>query len=139
VKRETAQIRLGLARLYLDLDRPAEAASQLETVEESFGPDRISLRVERDALLSRLEVALGDYEPAYRRLKRTLRLAGRDSADWRSMLLRVRLGSEWQAMTEAYALFAVSAYETGHLDDAYWALQEARDRGAHVDALSGLL
>jgi hypothetical protein len=55
------------------------------------------------------------------------------------MMVRVRLGSEWQAMIEAYALLAVAAYETGHLEDARWALQEARDRGAGVDALSGLL
>jgi tetratricopeptide (TPR) repeat protein len=139
VLRETARIRLALVRLYLDQGRLADAASHLDLVDESFGPDRVSFRVERDALRSRLEILRGQYEPAFRRLKRTLRLAGPHRTDWRAMMVRVRLGSEWQAMIEAYALLAVAAYETGHLEDARWALQEARDRGAGVDALSGLL
>ena len=137
--RESARIRLALARLYLDRARLHEAESQLDTVDESLGQDPIGFRVERDALRGRLEIARGDYEPAFQRLKRMLRMASRGGTDWRSMLLRVRLGSEWQAMTEAYAMLAVAAYETGNLAEARWALQEARERGADVDELSRLL
>ena len=139
VLRETTRIRLALARLYLDRGRLGEAASQLDVVDESLGQDRVSFRMERDVLRSRLEIVRGDCEPAYRRLKRGLRLARPRRTDWRAMLLQAQLGSEWQAVTEAYALLAVAAYETGHLDDARWALQEAQDRGAGMEELARLL
>mgnify|MGYP000703534639 CR=1 FL=1 len=43
------------------------------------------------------------------------------------------------AMTEAYALLAVAAWETGHLEDARWALREARERGAEMTALAEMI
>jgi len=137
--RETTRIRLALARLYLDQARLEQAESQLDVVEEGLGQDWVSFRVERDALRSRLDIARGDYEAAFRRLRRTLRIASPRATDWRAMLMRVQLGSEWQALAEAYALLAVAAYETGNLDDARWAMQEARERGAGVEELARLL
>jgi hypothetical protein len=137
--RETARIRLALARIYLDRGLPVEAAAQLDEVDRSFGSDWVSFRVERDALRSRLDIGRGDHGSAFRRLKRMLKMAGPQRSNWRAMAVRVRLASEWQAMTEAYALLAVAAYETGHLDDARWALREARDRGAVMDELASLL
>jgi hypothetical protein len=103
--------------------------------------DRVSFRVERDVLQSRLEIARGSYEPAFRRLKKTLKLAApREGArGWRAALWKVQLASEQLAVIEAYMLLAVAAYETGHTEDARWAAQEAREHGADLRALTELL
>jgi tetratricopeptide (TPR) repeat protein len=138
---EEARIRLALARLYLDRRMEDEAQAELGAVEALMEGDDHTQRMERDVLRSRLEIARGEYAPAYRRLKKTLKLqAPRETArGWRATLWRVRLRSERLAMTEAYALLAVAAWETGHLEDARWALREARERGAEMTALAEMI
>ena len=79
----------------------------------------------------------GDYQPAYRRLKKTLRLAAprRNPRNWRAVLWRAHLSSESLAMKEAYALLAIAAFQTGHRDDFRWALREAEERGVDISLL----
>jgi tetratricopeptide (TPR) repeat protein len=134
---ENARIRLELARLFLDQGRRAEALAELDAVEESLGPSRAVFRMARDSHRSRLEVVRGDYQPAYRRLKKTLRLAAprRNPRSWRAVLWRAHLSSESLAMKEAYALLAVAAFETGHREDYRWALREAEERGVDMSPL----
>jgi hypothetical protein len=97
--------------------------------------------MEREVLVSRLEIQQGEYQAAYKRLKRTLRLAaeGRAPTGSRSLLRQIQLRSERLAMTEAFMLLAVAAYELGHENDARWALEEARERGADVSLLARTL
>jgi hypothetical protein len=137
LRQDESLIRLALARLYLEQARRDDAEAELDTVEALLGPDRLTLRVERDTLRSWLEVLDGEYEPAFRRLKKTLKLAspGEAGRGWRPTLWRVRLGAERLAMVEAWALLAVAAYETGQRDDMRWAIDEARERGAEMEAL----
>jgi hypothetical protein len=134
---ENARIRLELARLLIDQGRYGEALAELDAVEESLGPSRAVFRMARDSHRSRLEIAQGDYQPAYRRLKKTLRLAAprRNPRNWRAVLWRAHLSSESLAMKEAYALLAVAAFETGHRDDYRWALREAEERGVDMSLL----
>jgi hypothetical protein len=110
-------------------------------VNELLELERNKLRMERTVLASRLEIQQGVHGPAYRRLKKTLRLAGegRQATGRRSLLIQVLLRSERLAMTEAYMLLAVAAYELGHENEARWALEEARERGADVSLLARTL
>ena len=90
-----------------------------------------------EALSGRLEVQNGDYAAAFKRLKKTLRLASPRGGPrtWRRLLLQLRLKSERMAVTEAYLLLAIAALETGHREELSWAIQEARERGVDVSPL----
>jgi hypothetical protein len=132
-----ADIRLSLATIYLDRWRLDEAGAMLDAVERLLRDEPVIHRVRRDALAGRLEIARGDHGAAYRRLKRMLKLAApRRRADAsRAVMWKARLGAEREALTEAYALFAIASHETGNEDDFRWALREARERGVDLDAL----
>jgi len=134
-----ARIRLALARLYLKGQGQEATLQQLDLADRLLESDEVTLRMERDALRSRLEIARGDYDPAYRRLKRTLKLASprQGGNSWRATMWTLRLRSEPEALTEAYALLAVAAHETGNTDDYRWAVREARERGVDMEALTG--
>jgi hypothetical protein len=133
---EDARIRLGLARLCLDQGRGDEAAAQLSALDELLGDERELFRVERDALRGRLDVQRGHYAAAYARLKKTLHVLEprRGPQSWRARLEQLQLTSERLALTEAYALLAVAARETGNVEDFAWAAAEARQRGASLPA-----
>ena len=96
--------------------------------------DSARFRMEREVLASRLDVRNRDYDSAYRRLRKTLRLMSTGDAvrSWRSMRVRLRLSSEREAVREAFALFAIAAFETDNPEDLAWANREARDRGVDV-------
>jgi hypothetical protein len=132
---EDLAIRLSLARLYLDLGRDRDAEDQLRQTEELAKRLGDHQRMERDTLWARLELRRGDFAQAYRRLKQTMRTAAprHEVRDGDGLLAQMRLRSEYQAFSEAYALFAVAALETGNGDDYAWAIAGARDRG--VDTL----
>ena len=136
-KREDAAIQLALARLYIDLDRDAEAKERMGAVDALLAEDDNTYRMERDTVWARLSLRSGQYEEAYRRLKKTMRLAApeREPLRWQARLLRLRLKSERQAMTDAYALLAVASRETGNLEDYKWALAGARERGVDLQGL----
>lgn len=134
---EDARIHLALARLYLDQRRHTEAEAELSRADELIGPDRQLFRMERDALGGRLEIQRGDFAAAYRRLKKTMRLAGprRGPRTWSSLLWQVQLNSERRAVIEGFALLAIAAHETGAADDFAWAAEEARYRGVDLSPL----
>jgi aminopeptidase N len=132
--REDARIHLDLARLYLDQARLEPAGEQLQRAEDLLASDSARFRMEREVLASRLDVRNRDYDSAYRRLRKTLRLMSTGDAvrSWRSMRVRLRLSSEREAVREAFALFAIAALETDNPEDLAWANREARDRGVDV-------
>jgi len=133
---QDARIRLALARLFIDGDRDVEAAQQLDAAEALLGADSTMMRMERDALRSRLDIRAADYESAFRRLNKTFRLAApRRALNWDAYGSMLRLSSEREAMTDAFVLHAIAAYEVGNRDERDWALREARDRGAEVSLL----
>jgi len=135
--REDAAIQLALARLYIDLDRDDEAQARMQAVDALLVDDGDTYRMERDTVWARLSLRSGQYDEAYRRLKKTMRLAApeREPLRWQARLLRLRLKSERQAMTDAYALLAVASRETGNLDDYEWAMAGARERGVDLTGL----
>jgi hypothetical protein len=94
--------------------------------------------MERDALRSRLEIQRGEYGAAFKRLKKTLRLAAPLSGPrtWNALLWQLQLNSERLAMTEAFTLLAIAAHETGQDEESRWAMREARDRGADISLLA---
>ena len=128
---EDLAIRVSLARLYLDLARDRDAEDQLRQADQLATALGDHQRMERDTLWARLELRRSDFEQAYRRLKHTMRTAAprRQVRDGDGLLTQMRLRSEVQAFTEAYALFAVAALETGNVDDYAWAVAGARERG----------
>ena len=137
-RKADAGILLSLASLYLDQQRLDEAEERLDAAESLLDADRVTHRMKRDALHGRLDIARGDHEAAFRRLRRTLKLVAprRENQKWRALMWKARLGSEREALTEAYALFAIASYETGNTDDLRWAVQEARERGVDLDVLT---
>ena len=58
-------------------------------------------RMERDTLRSRLDIKRGDYLTAFKRLKKTFRLASsqRSPRTWSALLWKIQLNSERLAMT----------------------------------------
>ena len=136
-KREDAAIQLVLARLYIDTDRDEQATARMGAVDELLAEDGDTYRMERDTVWARLNLRSGQYDEAYQRLKKTMRLAApeREPLRWQARLLRLRLKSERQAMTDAYALLAVASRETGHVADYEWAMAGARERGVDLTGL----
>jgi tetratricopeptide (TPR) repeat protein len=135
--REDAAIQLALARMYIDLDRDDEAEERMEEVDRLLLEDGDAYRMERDTVWARLNLRSGQYDEAYQRLKKTMRLAApeRQPLRWQARLLRLRLKSERQAMTDAYALLAIASRETGHVEDYEWAMAGARERGVDLTGL----
>ena len=108
-----------------------DLVNRLEDSRQNF------FRMQRDALRGRLEILRGDYDRAYKRLKKTLRLASprRVRVPWRNLILQLQLNTERAAVTEAYSLLAIAAHETGNEDTLAWALDESRSRGVDVSLL----
>jgi hypothetical protein len=139
-RKEDAAIRLMLVDLYLDRGRDSEAEAQLRLADDLLVDQRTRFRMQRDTLWARLELRAGAYPQAYRRLKQAMRLAAprRERQDWRARIMQLQLKAERQAVTEAYALLAVAAFETGNRDDYEWARAGARERGADLAAIKPL-
>jgi tetratricopeptide (TPR) repeat protein len=136
--REDMRIRLELARLWVDQGRLDRAAAELDAIDRDLERDEARMfAMQRESLRGRIEILGEDYEAAFRRLRKMLRVAapGRAHAAWRDVLRRVQLNAERTAVTEAYALLAIAARETGNDAEFAWALREARDRGVDVSAI----
>ncbi|MDH3627760.1 MAG: M1 family aminopeptidase [Acidobacteriota bacterium] len=141
-ERETnARIHLELARLALDQGDDAQGVRHMQAADELLDPTSNRLTVARATLSARRDLLRGDYAAVRERLKKTLRYLdpGRRTHESRAMLWRIGASTERLELTEAYAMLAVAAYETGHQEDLDWALTEARERGADVELLEGLL
>jgi hypothetical protein len=114
-RRLNAWIELSRARLHLDHGDEAAAAAAIGRAQRTLGEDDPMVRV----LRARLEIRRGDYEKAYRRLRKGI------------------LAYEALDTSEAYVLLAVAAQKSGHADDFLRALKWARDTGADVSVLTG--
>lgn len=114
-RRLNAWIELSRARLNLDHGDEAAAEAAIGRAQRTLGEDDPMVRV----LRARLEIRRGDYEKAYRRLRKGI------------------IASETLETSEAYVLLAVAAQKSGHGDDFLRALKWARDTGADVSVLTG--
>ncbi|HWN41838.1 MAG TPA: M1 family aminopeptidase, partial [Thermoanaerobaculia bacterium] len=112
-----AQIELGRARLFLDQARDADAAAALDRAERVLGSYQGWVFEELKVLTSRIELRRGEYEKAFRRLRKGLLRAG-------------QLDS-----TEGYVLLAIAARATGHADELAEATRKARENGADLSQL----
>lgn len=109
------RIELSRARLFLDRNDEAQAEASLEKAQRALGDDDDTVQV----LRARLEIRRGDFEKAFRRLRKGV------------------LGTEDLDTSEAYALLAIAAQKAGHADDLAKALKRAKETGADVAALGG--
>jgi hypothetical protein len=124
-----------LARHYLDRGETANAEDALQTADRLLrGAERGWFRFYGSMIESRLDLHRFDYEGAYDRLRRHLRLefqqrAGESMAD---QLRRVRFRRGFTGDGQAYALLAIAARETGR-DAVYLrAAEEAVRRGGNL-------
>ncbi len=112
------RIHLGLARLHLDQGRDAEAQAAFEradrTLEEGMGG---LIEQEMKLIESRLEIRRGEYERAYRRLRRSLASGAVEGG-------------------EGKVLLAIAAKALGKTEDYERAAREARSQGADLAALT---
>ena len=110
-----ATIELSRARLFLDQGNESAAEESLNRAQRTLGEDSENVRVVR----ARLEIRRGDYEKAYRRLRK-------------GVFVSATMDS-----SEAFVLLAVAAHQTGHAEELILALKWAKDTGADVSALTG--
>jgi hypothetical protein len=114
--REDARIHTLLARIQIEEGRLDDASQELVEAEALLAdPENEAGWNERRILRSRLDLARGDYESAFRRL--------------RTKRQRRRLGAE------GYTVLAAAAYETGHEQLADESMEMAERRGADISAL----
>ena len=136
---DDAKIHLRLARLALDRGDEKLSAEELDAAVEILGPDSHALRIEQAALEGRMYLRHGDYETAFKRAKKALRLFSprRQPRYWRLRGWQAQVG-DWLATTEVLAILAVAAFETGNDAELRWALEAAGDRGVDLSALEPL-
>lgn len=108
-------IELDRARLLLDGGDEAAAEQALDRAQRSFGREYQDVNVVR----ARLEIRRGEYEKAYRRLRRGV------------------IAKETIDTSEAFALMAVAARHSGHTEEFTTALKKAKETGVDVAALGG--
>ncbi len=140
-KRDDARTHLRLARLALDRGDETLARRGIESAVEILGPDSHALRIERAALLGRIDLRNGDYESAFKQAKKALRLFSprRQQRYWRLRGWQAQVGGDWLATTDVLAILAVAAFETGHNQELRWALEGAGDRGVDLSVLQPLV
>lgn len=113
-----AQIHLELARVRMSGDRDEEARRSLTAAVEALdASEREWIEGDLDLLEARLEIRRGDYDRAFRRLRK-------------NVLKRKRLDT-----AESYLLLAIAARETGNERELEEALAAARKKGADVSLL----
>jgi hypothetical protein len=109
-----AKIELSRCRLLLDQGKDEEAASALDRARRVVGGDDAAANL----LQARLDVRRGDYEKAFRRLRKGVS----DEGDLEN--------------GEGYALLAIAAKATGHKEELEKASKKARDSGVEMTALA---
>jgi hypothetical protein len=131
---------IGLARIYLEQERDADARLALDRAEGMLtGLDKSYYRSIRQEVRCHLDIRRGEYENAYDVLSKWLRLdipvrEGDSAADAMRRSKFNSRGRRWGDGLD-YAMLAVAAFETGHEDVAREAMKEAEDRGAEMDVL----
>jgi hypothetical protein len=134
-RQENASIRLTLARLYIDQGQDDRAEQQMIVADELLAERVWDRRLERQVLWARLELRDGRPESVYKRLKPTLGLALTGRGRSRDRQTQLQLRAERLALTDAYALLAVAAYQTRHMTDYEWALAGALEQGVDMSQL----
>lgn len=114
-----ARIELGRARLYLEQGRDAEAQAAFERAHRVLGTYGGWIEEELKVVESRLDIRRGDFDRAFKRLRKGL--LARGSID----------------STEGYLLLAIAAKATGHGEELEQALKAAREGGVDVALLAG--
>jgi len=139
-QRADALTHLRLARLALDRGDETLARVGIESAVGIFGSDSHALRIEIAALEGRIDLRNGDYESAFRRARKALRLFSprRQRRYWRLRGWQAQIGADWPATTDVLAILAVAAFETGHNEELRWALEGAADRGVDLSVLQPL-
>jgi len=119
-RRLDAQIDLSRARLYLEEGKSADAQAAYDRAYRVLGPFGGWVQEELKILESRLDMSRGDYDKAFKRLRKgLLRGGGMDS-------------------TEGYVLLAIAAKATSHREEYDEAMKTARENGADVTVLTGV-
>lgn len=114
-----ARAELGLARLYLEQGKDAQAQEAFDKAEKVLAKYEGWVGEELKLVQSRLEMRRGAYDKAFRRLRKGV------------------LGGGDLDSPEAYVLLAIAAQATGNQKEMEEALKSARDNGADVAALVG--
>jgi len=141
-RHEDAATHIGLAEMYLDLERDADASAALDQADQLLrGLDSNRYKHARTVLRCRLNAHAGDFKAAYGELSKILFLDFPRDESLASAARRQRFRSRERVRLggDAYALLAVTAVETGHGDVAAQALKEAEKRGADMTELKGRL
>ena len=113
---EDARIHTLMARLLIDRGDLDEAEKEIVTGEKLLKePDKQAGSEERRVLRGRIDLARGDAEAAFQRLRSGLQ--------------------RWQFGAEGFALLAVAATASGHDRIAVQAMERAESRGVDVRAL----
>jgi len=113
------RIYLNLSRLYLDQDRERDALQALETgLEMMTKPDRWRQKGFLRTLEARMEIRQGDYDAAYKRLRKPL------------------LVTEQSNSTEGLILLAIAAREMGNQGDFEEAMERVEGRSVDVTVLT---
>jgi len=115
-KAYTASIELSRARLFLDRGDEKKAEELLDRAERG-----LAFRDAGEMLLlrARLEIRRGEFEKAYRRLRKNV------------------IATEKIDSTEAFALLAIAARQTGNKEEFEKAQKGAKASGADLTALTG--
>lgn len=106
------RIELSRARLFLDRGDEPAAEAALDRAQRALSEDAVRL------MRARLDIRRGDFESAFRRLRKGV------------------LKTEELDSSEAYVLLAVAAQKSGHGEDFATALKKAKETGADLSALT---
>ena len=141
---QDALIHLGLARMYVDVGRDPDAATELAVVGSILkGFQKGFYKTNRMILRSRLAIRAGDYETVYREMEKLiyLRFPFRYDDTMGASSRRRKFSSRGRRRLNGlgYALFAVAAFETGHPEIARQSAKAATKRGAVMASLDELL
>jgi tetratricopeptide (TPR) repeat protein len=131
-------IRLDLTRMYLDEGRTGEATGQLDEARRLHrGPERFHHRLDMLLLESRILIRNGAYEESFDRLKRLRPLIQPRSSfeSYQSYEMYLQFHSRRSAISEALAMYALTAKLTGRPDELDWARTMAADRGCDLKML----
>jgi len=141
---EDARILYLLTRLYLDQGRDEEAREAFERAHDKLpNLDRGIYETTRELIKSHLAVRDKRYKEAYGQLSKNLALdfdrTSEDTIFDASRRKKFSGGGRAWLRGDAYALLAVSAWETGHHEVAGLAVEEAEERGADMNALRAVM
>jgi tetratricopeptide (TPR) repeat protein len=143
-KTQDALIHIALTRMYIDMERDAEASTELGRADALLvGRQKNYYEISRMVLHCHLAVRAGDYQTAYRDMEKSvyLKFPFRYQDSMGASSRRRKFGSRGRFRLDGlgYALFAVAAHETGKPEVARQAAKEATKRGAIMTPLEELL